>query len=35
VANFIIWHVIVELLHFLMEQKMLRGIRRRAEAAPA
>lgn len=35
VANFIIWHVIVELLHFLMEQKMLRGIKRRAEAAPA
>jgi hypothetical protein len=35
VANFIMWHVIVELLHFVMEQKMLRGIKRRAEAAPA
>ena len=32
VANFIIWHVIVELLHFIMEQKMLRGIKRRVEA---
>lgn len=32
IANFIIWHVIVEVLHFLMEQKMLRGIKKRAEA---
>jgi hypothetical protein len=34
VANFIIWQVITEPLHFLMEQKMLRGIKQRAEAAP-
>ena len=32
VANFIIWQVITEPLHFLMEQKMLRGIKQRAEA---
>ncbi len=31
VANFIIWQVIVEQLHFLMEQKMLRGIKARVE----
>ena len=34
VANFIIWQVITEPLHFLMEQKMLRGIKQRAEAMP-
>ncbi len=34
VANFIIWQVITEPLHFLMEQKMLRGIKQRVEAAP-
>ena len=33
VVNFIIWQVITEPLHFLMEQKMLRGIKKRAEAA--
>lgn len=32
-ANFIIWQIITEPLHFLMEQKMLRGIKSRAEAA--
>jgi len=31
VANFIIWQVITEPLHFLMEQRMLRGIKHRAE----
>jgi hypothetical protein len=35
VANFLTWHLIVELLHFVMEQKMLRGIKRRAETASA
>jgi len=33
VANFIIWQVITEPLHFLMEQKMLRGVKSRVEAA--
>lgn len=31
VANFIVWQVFTEPLHFLMEQKMLRGIKERAE----
>jgi hypothetical protein len=31
VANFVIWQVITEPLHFLMEQKMLRGIKHRVE----
>ncbi|GIK42946.1 MAG: hypothetical protein BroJett011_67790 [Chloroflexota bacterium] len=30
-ANFIVWQVVTEPLHFLMEQKMLRGIKERAE----
>jgi len=30
VANFIIWQVVTELLHFLMEQKMMRSIKERA-----
>lgn len=30
-TNFMIWRVITEPLHFLMEQKMLRGIRKRVE----
>lgn len=33
VANFITWQVVTEPLHFLMEQKMLRSIKSRAEAA--
>jgi hypothetical protein len=31
IANFIIWKVITEPLHFIMEEKMMRGIRERAE----
>lgn len=30
-ANFIVWQGVIEPLHFLMEQKMLRGIKERAE----
>lgn len=33
VPNFILWRVITEPLHFIMEQKMLRGIKARAERA--
>lgn len=33
VANFITWQVVTEPLHFLMEQKMLRSIKSRVEAA--
>ena len=32
-ANFIIWRAITEPLHFIMERKMLLGMKRRAEAA--
>jgi hypothetical protein len=32
-ANFLIWRVITEPLHFVMERKMLLGIKQRAEAA--
>ena len=32
VAHFVIWQVVTEPLHFLMEQKMLRGIKHRAES---
>jgi hypothetical protein len=31
-ANFIMWQVIVELAHFIMERKMLLGLRQRVEA---
>ncbi len=31
--NFLIWRVFIDPLHFIMEQKMLRGIRDRAEMA--
>jgi hypothetical protein len=34
-ANFLIWRVITEPLHFLMERKMLLGIKQRAETAVA
>jgi hypothetical protein len=32
-ANFVIWQVITEPAHFIMERKMLLGIKQRAEAA--
>jgi hypothetical protein len=32
-ANFVIWRVLTEPLHFVMERKMLLGIKQRAEAA--
>jgi len=31
-ANTLLWRVITESAHFIMERKMLKGIRRRAEA---
>jgi hypothetical protein len=34
-ANFLIWRAITEPLHFVMERKMLLGIKQRAEAAVA
>jgi hypothetical protein len=34
-ANFLIWRVITEPLHFVMERKMMLGIKQRAEAAVA
>ena len=33
VLNFLVWRVIFEPAHFIMERKMLLGIKRRAEAA--
>ena len=32
-ANFVIWRILTEPLHFVMERKMLLGIKQRAEAA--
>jgi hypothetical protein len=32
-GNFVMWRVIVEPLHFIMEQRMLEGIKERAEKA--
>jgi len=32
VSNWLVWQVVTEPLHFLMEQKMLRGIKTRVEA---
>jgi len=33
VGNVLMWRVLVEPIHFIMEQKMMRGIKNRAEAA--
>jgi hypothetical protein len=35
VINFLLWHVLYEPIHFIMEQKMMKSIKRLAENSPA